>query len=1357
MTTSKRAHEAAEVKGAEPAAVRAQLERVLASPGFARSPRMAALLRYVVERTLKGEAAYLKEYSIALDVFEREVDFDPQTNPVVRVQASKLRRLLSLYFLEEGRNDPLEIELPRGAYVPAWHVRSEASAASEPSPQTLAGEEVDANAAPAPETTNVHPETAEPTVAVLPFTVLGMQDSSAEHDSFAEGLVEEVVTGLSGTHGLHVAARQLARHAARQQTDVRELGRELGVGFVLEGSLRAAGSTTRIVASLIEARRGVRLWSDRFDAQFAGASLLDLQDELGREVVRGVCEALGVSAPTEGGLAPATPLAPERRQITVMQCQLASGAAINSKLDPEDAFDSVRAFQRAVTDAVTRYSGHVARQSGENVLAYFGYPQAHEDDAERSLRAGLDALQRVEALDCPLDQPLLAHAGIATGPVIIGGSVDNDTTEAVAGAFAVGGSVVGAALGIAERLRSLAKPGELLAGPRTCRLAGHGFEYEVLPAQTISDVEPAVVPRRVVGLTTSRLRFESAHAGELGPIVGRDEELELLLRRWRSAQAREGQVVAISGEAGIGKSRLAWALGDAIAADTRWRVRYQCSPYHSATALHPIAERVRRSARMAEEDDDATRLAKLEQLLGATGRPLETDLPPIAALLGIALDERYEGPSGSPERQRELLLDTLEAQAVALARRRPTLTIFEDVQWADPTSLELFERVVERALSERLLILVTHRPEFHLPWEGYSHITTLQLARIGRESARAIVEHSTGGRPLPVELTRQILDKTDGVPLFVEELTRAVVETGLASEAQSKSAQGAPLTPLTIPDTLQDSLMARLDRLSPVKRVAQVAAAIGREFSYATIEAVADVSPEVLNDALQRLVESGLVFRRGQPPRAQYQFKHGLVRDAAYATLLRAPRHELHARIANVFEERFPALVEATPELLAHHLTECGEDERAVDCWDKAGSQALARHAADESCQHYQRALALLGEQPESSGRGARELRLRIELGSAILKSTGYHTRDARASFERAFVLSESVGTPTERFWALAGIFLYHWVGGDLPNAQPVCERLGELARSIDDPGIQSVALVLEGDLRTLLGEAAAGVFAQDRALETASPDTLRPLGPYLGGDPGVIALSFGAINEWLLGRLNACVDKERRARLLAEQFDDPISQAIASRLRALRLCVQHETEPVIAETERLIALCTEQGFDLFLVRGRGYRGFALCLQGQVAEGLAELSQCNTILETTGALAGTTHLKAMLAAAFDLAGDRDAAWRALEQAFEDMEHRNERMFEPELHLVRGDLLLARSNGAKQAEASYQLALETAHARGTRALKLRPALRLANLWKDRRKKKQARELLESVCVHFEDDDRMPDLDAARDLMSALHRS
>lgn len=1343
MTARTRAAETGEAAGVEPSAVREQIERVLASPGFARSPRMTAMLRYIVERTLNGEAAYLKEYTIALEVFEREEDFDPQTNPVVRVQASKLRRLLSLYFLEEGRNDPVEIELPRGAYVPSWRLRTESVAASELSPSASAVDEV--GETPAPGALDPTPDTTVPSVAVLPFTVLGTQDRRPEHESFAEGLLEEVVSGFSGTRGVDVFARQLAGHAASQETDVRELGRELGVGFVLECSVRAAGPTTRIAASLIDARRGVRLWSDRFDAELGGASLFDLQDELGREIVRGVSEALGVVAPVEGGLAPSTPLTPERRQVTVMQCQLASAAAINAKLDPEDAFDTLRAFQRAVTNAVTRYSGHVARQSGDSVLAYFGYPQAHEDDAERCLRAGLDALQRVEALDSPLQQTLLARVGVATGPVIFGDSGDGDATET---------SAVGATLGIADQLQALANPGELLAGPRTCRLAGHGFEYEALPEQALTGIEGAMTARRVVGLATSRLRFESAQVGELGPIIGRDEELELLLRRWRSAQAREGQVVLIGGEPGIGKSRLVWALGDAIAEDTHWRVRNQCSPYHSGTALHPVAERIRRAARMDEDDDDASRLAKLEHLLTASGRPLDADLAPTAALLGIASGERCAGSSGSAQRQREQLLDTLEAQAVALARGRPTLTIIEDVQWADPTSLELFERLVERALSERMLIVVTHRPEFQLLWEGYSHITTLQLSRVGRDSAHAIVEHCSGGVRLPVELEREILDKTDGVPLFVEELTRTVIETGLADQADSRTSPVAPFAPLAIPDTLQDSLMARLDRLSLVKRVAQVAAAIGREFSYTVIEAIADVKTDVLHDALQRLVESGLVFRRGQPPRAHYQFKHALVRDAAYATLLRGQRRELHARIAKVFEELVPEQVESSPELLAYHLEQCGESERAVTHWIKAGQQSLARHATAESRQHFQRALALLVEQPDSAERGARELGLRIELGSAILASSGYHTPEARANFERAFGLSESVGTPTERFWALIGIFLYRWVGGDLPGAQPVCERLGQLAHGIDDPAVKSAALIIEGDQRTWLGEPAAALRAQDLVLETVSPDAVHAFSSNLGGHPSVIALSIGALNEWLLGHFSACADKEQKARSLAERLDDPLSQAVASRFRADRLCAAHEAESVFVESERLIELCTEQGYDYFLIRARGYRGFAQCLRGQVAEGLAELSQCQAVVETAGALRGATHFKAMLAQAFDLAGDRHEAWRVLEQAFTDMEQRNERMYEPELHRVRGNLLLTRSNKVSQAEASYELALEVAHARGMRALALRTAVHLANLWKDRRKKRQARELLESECAYFEQDVRTPDLDAARELVSAL---
>jgi class 3 adenylate cyclase len=638
----------------------------------------------------------------------------------------------------------------------------------------------------------------------------------------------------------------------------------------------------------------------------------------------------------------------ERRQLTVMFCDLAGSTELSERLDPEDLREILQAYQKACSEIIGRYEGHVAKYIGDGLLVYFGYPKAHEDDAQRAVRAGLEIVSGVAGLSGRIGAPpnieLAAHLGIHTGLVVAGEMGAGDTREEMA--------IVGETPNIAARLEGLAGPGSVLISDSTHSLIEGLFVCEALGPQSLKGISEPVAVYRVKGETTARSRFEAAASRGLMPLVGREQEMALLLDRWEQAKHGEGQVVLLSGEAGIGKSRITRMLRDRVASEDHVRLRYQCSPYHTNSALHPIMDQLERAAGFARDDPARVRLGKLESLLAQSSRQPAEAVPLLAAVLSIPTGDRFPPLELSPEAQKERTLAALIDQIKGLAENRPLLIIFEDAHWIDPTSQELLDLIVDHAQALKALVLITYRPVFASPWGGHPHVTSLTLNRLGRRQSQSMVRALTANKSLPDEVLDQILAKTDGVPLFLEELTRTVLESGLLKEEEDLYVLAGPLPPLAIPATLHDSLMARLDRLSPIKEVAQTAAAIGREFSHQLLSEVSTATDEGLEDALAQLAEAELVFRRGKPPQATYTFKHALVRDAAYESLLKSKRRELHGRIAEALEQSFPERAEVEPELLAYHLTEAELTEPAIAYWRTAGLRAIERSANVEAVAH---------------------------------------------------------------------------------------------------------------------------------------------------------------------------------------------------------------------------------------------------------------------------------------------------------------------------------------------------------------------------------------------------------------------
>ena len=680
--------------------------------------------------------------------------------------------------------------------------------------------------------------------------------------------------------------------------------------------------------------------------------------------------------------------AAERRQVTVMFSDLVGSTALSARMDPEDLREVISAYQKCVAETVKRFGGFVAKYMGDGVLIYFGYPQAHEDDAERAVRAGLELGDAITAVKSSV--PLQTRIGIATGLVVVGDLRSGASQEQ---------AIVGETPNLAARLQGVAEPNTVVIAEGTRKLLRNLFEFEDLGPKEIKGIAGPVRAWAAVREASVEGRFEAFHASGLTDLIGRHEELEILQRRWSKTKSGEGQVVLLSGEAGLGKSRLTAALLERLASEPQTRLRYFCSPQHTDSTFYPIISQMGRAAGLAHDDTTQAKLDKLDSVLAQTSTPIQ-DAALFAEMLSLPNDGRYPALDLAPEERRHRTQEALTAQLAGLTRQRPALMIVEDAHWVDPTSLEVFGRTVDQIKTLPVLLIVTFRPEFNAPWAGRSHVTSLALNRLGEREAAAIIASLVGNKELPADLMAEIVERTDGIPLFVEEMTKAVLEAESEGEAR-QTAAAMPSPALAVPASLQASLMARLDRLGPAKDVAQIGAAIGREFSHALLAAV--VREAELRPALDRLIAAGLLFRQGVPPHASYLFKHALVQDAAYGTLLREPRRVLHARIAETLDSQFAEIADNQPELLARHCTEAGLIEKAAGLWGKAGQRSLARAALLEGVEQLKRALAQIATLPTTPTLRREEIKLEVAFANA-LALTG-DLVDGKEHYDRALAI----------------------------------------------------------------------------------------------------------------------------------------------------------------------------------------------------------------------------------------------------------------------------------------------------------------------------------------------------------------
>ncbi len=759
-------------------------------------------------------------------------------------------------------------------------------------------------------------------------------------------------------------------------------------------------------------------------------------------------------------------------------------------------------------------------------------------------------------------------------------------------------------------------------------------------------------------------RFEALRTAGT-PLVGRDEELALLQRRWQQAKAGEGSVVLVSGEPGIGKSRLAQTLLERLSGEPHTRLRLFCSPHHQNSALYPTITQLERAAGFRREDTAEQRLDKLEALLAQATDDLGEAAPLLATLLSLPAGERYpplnlppERPVGpavrGPQKQKEKTLRALVAQVEGLAARQPVLMLFEDAQWSDPTSLELLDLISDRVPALQVLLIITFRPEFTPPWAGRPHVTSLALNRLAPRQRAEMIAGVTGGKALPEEIADQIIDRTDGVPLFVEELTKAVVESGILTDTGDRYTAAGPVPALAIPASLQASLLARLDRLAPVREVAQIGAALGRQFSHELIAAVAPMPQPQLDEALAQLVRAELIYRRGTPPDAEYTFKHALVQDAAYSTLLRSRRQQLHARIAATLEDRFAEIVAAQPALLAHHCTEAGLAEKAVEFWLVAGRQAWGRSAAAEAVALLHRGLTLVPVLPDTDRRRETELDLRIVLGQALIMNRSWGAPELVEVHFRARELASTLNRPRALLFALWGQFMEHWVRADLKRARQLAEEMVGLGEDSGDVPTQVMGCTASGLACFFLGEFTAGRAYVEKGLALYDP-AHRPSYAELLSYDAWVHLRF--LSCWLLaplGHLDQALFQSAAALDEARRLSHPPTLAFAlDGAWWTGWFVRLEPGSLLQYADELLALATEHGLGFYRALALNRRGWCLAALGHADEGIALLTAGVAAWEEVGALLGRPFEKAFLADACRMAGQWQAALGHFAEAREE--------------------------------------------------------------------------------------------------------
>jgi class 3 adenylate cyclase/predicted ATPase len=1040
----------------------------------------------------------------------------------------------------------------------------------------------------------------------------------------------------------------------------------------------------------------------------------------------------------------------ERRQLTVMFTDLVGSTALSTKLDPEDLREIISAYHRRCAEVIVKHGGFVARYMGDGVLAYFGYPQAHEHDAERAVRAGLALIEAVGKLR--IQEPLQVRVGVATGLVVVGDIVGSGEAQER--------GVVGETPNLAARLQGTAEPNTVVIAEGTRRLLGNLFELEDLGPKELKGIAGSARAWAALRARSVESRFEALHASGLTALVGREEETELLLRRWARATTGEGQVVVIAGEAGIGKSRLTAELLERLAPKPHTRLRYFCSPQHTDSALYPIIGQMERAAGLTHDDTPQAKLDKLDALLAQTSTSVE-DAAVFTEMLSLPSDGRYPTLDLTPQQRRQRILEALISQLETLARQSPVLMIFEDAQWADHTSLEALGRVVGRIRTLRALLIVTFRPEFDPPWIGQPHVTAMMINRLAQRDVSAMIDGVTGKKLLPASVRQDIIERTDGIPLFVEEMTKAVLEAEDESAAR-RTVAAIPSPALAVPASLHASLMARLDRLGPAKEVAQIGAAIGREFSYSLLASVVRKPEAELISALNRLVEAGLLFEQGVPPHATYLFKHAMVQDAAYGTLLREPRRALHAFIVEALESQLAEIADSQPELLARHCTEAGQTEKAAGLWGKAGQRSLARSALIEAIEQLTRALGQIATLPSTPTLRREQIKLQVALITPLINVKGHAAPETKEAVERARQLieqAEAIGEPPEDPLLLFSLLYAFWVasfvafnGGVMRDLAAhflaLAEKDGSTVPLMVGHRNMGVSLLHTGDIEKAL-------MHIDQAIALYDPAEHRQIATRFGQDVGVALLFYRSLARWPLGYPEAALADADRAITDARGIGQAATLMPALTLTSLTHIHCGRYPVAELQLDEVISLAEEKGALFWKVGGMLVKGCLLVATGKTSDAVWMITSGLNGWRQTGTTVWTPAYLSYLARAHTELGQFDKAWHCIGEAINAVQTTKESWYEAEIHRIAGEIALrCEEADAMKAEVCFDRALALARAQQAKSWELRTATSMARLWRDQGKRQQAHDLLAPVYGWFTEGFDTLDLKEAKALLEQL---
>jgi predicted ATPase/class 3 adenylate cyclase len=1045
----------------------------------------------------------------------------------------------------------------------------------------------------------------------------------------------------------------------------------------------------------------------------------------------------------------------ERRHLTVMFCDLADSTHLSAQLDPEDMGDVIRAFQEAVSEAVRHFDGYIAKFMGDGVLVYFGYPNAQEKDAERAVRTGLAMLDALPALNAEIagsdGTRLAVRIGIASGLVVVGETIGEGAAREQ--------TVVGDTPNLAARLQALAGPDAMLISAATHDLVGDIFACEGLGTHALRGIAEPVQIWRVAGLREPEeedgAEFETTAADF--PLVGRDEEIGLLRRAWQ--QTREeghGQVVFVSGEPGIGKSALVDTLRRAARAEGLTRITFRCSPYHTNSALYPLVEHWKRFAGWQPEDDGAARLAKLENALAPYRLPRQEAVPLFASLLSLPLDDGYPRLDLTPEQLKEHTADALVALTQEEAERQPLLQVWEDVHWADPSTLDLLGQLIDQAPTVPVLFVLTYRPEFTPPWPARSFVRPLPLNRLERPQIEVLAVRLAGGKALPAEVVEHVVQKTDGVPLFVEEMTKAVLGSSVLRADGDRYVLTGPLSEVSIPASLHESLMARLDRLPTLREVAQMGAVLGREFAYEMLRAIATIDEPRLRDGLGRLVAAELLYQRGRPPRSRYIFKHALIQDAAYQSLLRRTRQHYHRQVAELLENDFADTVEASPELVAHHYSEAGLPAQAVAYWQRAGERAVQRSANEEAIGHLTAGLAQLALLPETEERAKQELAMQWLLGRASLAGRGYASPEAVRGFSRARELCNAIGDENSICPVLWGFWLCELGAAHHARAVATGTEVIERAEQTANTGARIAGNFAVGCSGVHLGTLALARHHLEEAISGyrgATEAEATQLAFDYGVELGAPTYAYASWCLWLLGYPDQALHRDEEALAVVERIRHAYTYSRARYWSSALHAYRREWPAAKERAAAAIASAQERGLAMMVAVGRVMLGAARAMLDPSAEAAAEIREAMAAYRATGARFQTTFQLVLYAQALAACGRPSEGLAALREAMALVEETGERYVEAEIHRLQGNLLLA-GNGAAEVEACYLKALEVARAQEARSLELRAASDLARLWAGQGRRSEARDLLAPVYGWFTEGFDTADLREAKTLLDEL---